>query len=31
LRDKDKWSWGKSFYQQLEKDIAGEFKKKVDR
>jgi hypothetical protein len=30
LRDKDKWLWGKSFYQQLEKDIAEEFQKKVD-
>ena len=31
LRDKDRWSWGKSFSQQLEKDIAEEFIKKVDR
>jgi hypothetical protein len=30
LRDKDRWSWGKSFYQQLEKDIAENFLKKVD-
>jgi hypothetical protein len=30
LRDKDRWSWGKSFSQQLEKDIAEEFKRKVD-
>ena len=30
LRDKDRWSWGKSFSQQLERDIAEEFIKKVD-
>ena len=30
LRDKDRWLWGKSFYQQLEKDIAENFLKKVD-
>ena len=30
LRDKDRWLWGKSFYQQLEKDIAENFRKKVD-
>jgi hypothetical protein len=30
LRDKDRWSWGKSFSQQLEKDIAEEFQKKAD-
>jgi hypothetical protein len=31
LRDKDRWSWGKSFSQHLEKDIAEEFQKKADR
>ncbi|MCG2773229.1 MAG: hypothetical protein L6277_14220 [Desulfobacterales bacterium] len=31
LRDKDRWSWGKSFCRQLEKDIAENFLKKVDR
>jgi hypothetical protein len=31
LRDKDRWLWGKSFYQQLEKDIIANFLKKVDR
>jgi len=31
LRDKDRWSWGKSFCQQLEKDLAEQFQKKVDR
>jgi hypothetical protein len=31
LRDKDRWLWGKSFSQQLEKDIAENFLKKVDR
>ncbi len=26
LRDKDRWLWGRSFYEQLKKDIAEEFK-----
>ena len=30
LRDKDRWLWGKSFSQQLEKDIAEKFQKRVD-
>ena len=30
LRDKDRWSWGKSFSQQLEQDIAEKFQKRVD-
>jgi len=30
LRNKDRWSWGKSFSRQLEKDIAENFRKKVD-
>jgi hypothetical protein len=30
LRDKDRWLWGKSSCQQLEKDIAENFLKKVD-
>jgi len=30
LRDKNRWSWGKSFSQQLEKDISENFLKKVD-
>ena len=25
LRDKDRWLWGNSLYQQLEKDIAEKF------
>ena len=30
LRDKDRWLWGNSLHQQLEKDIAENFQKKVD-
>ena len=30
LRDKDRWSWGKSFFQQLEEDIIENFRRKVD-
>jgi hypothetical protein len=30
LRDKDRWSWGKSFSQQLEQDIDEKFQKRVD-
>jgi len=30
LRDKDRWLWGNSFCQQLKKDIAEKFQKKVD-
>ena len=30
LRDKDKWLWGNSFYEQLKKDLDENFRKKVD-
>jgi hypothetical protein len=27
LRDKDRWLWGKSFWEQLNEDISAKFKK----
>ena len=30
LRDKDRWLWGNSLHQQLEKDIAEKFQERVD-
>ncbi|MCX5893047.1 MAG: hypothetical protein NTW80_08780 [Deltaproteobacteria bacterium] len=29
LRDKDRWLWGHSFYQQLQENISEKFQKKV--
>jgi len=31
LRDKDRWLWGNSFFQQLKADLDDKFLKKVDR
>ena len=30
LRDKDRWLWGKSFYEKLKNDIDEKFQKRVD-
>jgi len=26
LRDKDRWVWGKSFFQRLERDLPSQFR-----